>query len=63
MTKHIVDGPRIRGGGHRLKKFSHLDSETAQDGAPQSKALQREPRTRDANEKVKRFTEIQRRTT
>ena len=61
MARHIIDGPRSRDDQEKLGQFVRIDHDTADRPGPQSQALQREARKRDAGAKLKRFTEIERR--
>lgn len=61
MSKHIVDGKRKRDDSERLEHYTNIDREKSGKPAPQSEALQREKHTRNPGEKLKRFTDIERR--
>jgi len=61
MSKHIIDGPRKAGEGTRATQYARIERETGEGHRPQAEAKLRRVRTRDPNEKLKRFTEIDRR--
>lgn len=61
MSKHIVDGPRKRDDSERLERYSGIERGKSGKPGPQSEALQREKHTRNPGEKLKRFTDIERR--
>ena len=61
MGKHVIDGPRKHDDADRLEQYTKLDKAQSEEPGPQSEALQREKRRRNPGEKLRRFTEMERR--
>jgi hypothetical protein len=61
MGKHVVDGPRHEDKDEgRAKRFAEIERESGEEPGRAAKALHRQEKTRDPDEKLKRFTEIER---
>lgn len=59
MSKHIIDGGRVRSGTNKLAQYSRIESfERPQ---PQSKVLQKQPQHTDLQARARRFLDIDRR--
>jgi hypothetical protein len=62
MGKHIIDTPRKRDERAELEHFGKIERSTSGRPGPQSRMLHRETRSAGSDEKLRRFTEIDRRT-
>ena len=60
MSKHIIDGPRSHDASERLEQYSRIDRKTSGKPSRQSEQLNRESRTRNLDEKLRRFTKLDR---
>ena len=61
MGKHITDGPRHEDKDEgRAKRFAGIERESGEEPGRAAKALHRQEKTRDTDEKLKRFTGIER---
>lgn len=61
MSKHIVDGPRHEDkDDSRAKRYAEIERQSGEDPGRAAKTLHRQEKTRDPDEKLKRFTDIER---
>jgi hypothetical protein len=61
MGKHITDGPRHKDGDDgRAKRYADIERKTSEEPGRAAKALHRQEKTRNPEEKLKRYTEIER---
>ena len=61
MGKHVVDGPRHEDeDDSRAKRYADIERESGDEPGRAAKALHRQEKTRDSDEKLKRFTDIDR---
>ena len=60
MSKHIIDGPRKRDDSERLQHFAKIDKDASGKRSQQSESLDREPRTRNTSETLRRYVDIDR---
>lgn len=61
MSKHVIDGPRKRDNSERLEHYTKIEKEESGKPGKQSEALNREARTRNPGEKLRRYAQIDRR--
>ena len=60
MGKHIVDEPRHENEDSRAKHYAEIERRESGEPGRAAKALHRQEKSRDPDEKLKRFTEIER---
>jgi hypothetical protein len=60
MGKHIVDAPRHETEDSRAKRFAEIERAQGEEPGRAAKALHRQEKSRDPDEKLKRFTDIER---
>jgi hypothetical protein len=60
MAKHITDEPRREPGDSRTKRYAEIERTQGDEPGRAAKALHRQEKPRDPEEKLKRFTEIER---
>jgi hypothetical protein len=60
MGKHIVDEPRHETEDERARRFAEIERAQGEEPGRAAKALHRQEKTRDPDEKLKRFTGIAR---
>ena len=60
MGKHIVDEPRHQTEDSRAKRYAEIERREGEEPGRAAKALHRQEKSRDPDEKLKRFTEIER---
>ena len=60
MGKHIVDEPRHETEDARARRYAEIERSEGEEPGRAAKALHRQEKTRDPDEKLKRFTEIER---
>ena len=60
MGKHIVDEPRHETEDSRAKRYAEIERREGEEPGRAAKALHRQEKARDPDEKLKRFTDIER---
>jgi hypothetical protein len=60
MGKHIVDEPRHETGDSRAKRYAEIERSQGEEPGRAAKALHRQEKSREPDEKLKRFTDIER---
>ena len=60
MGKHIVDQNHHEAEDSRAKRYAEIEREASEEPGRAAKALHRQEKSRDPDEKLKRFTEIER---
>lgn len=60
MGKHIVDEPRHETEDSRARRYAEIERREGEEPGRAAKALHRQEKSRDPDEKLKRFTEIER---
>jgi hypothetical protein len=60
MGKHIVDEPRHETEDSRARRYAEIERREGEEPGRAAKALHRQEKSRDPEEKLKRFTEIER---
>jgi hypothetical protein len=60
MGKHIVDEPRHETEDSRARRYAEIERREGEDPGRAAKALHRQEKSRDPDEKLKRFTDIER---
>jgi hypothetical protein len=60
MGKHIVDAPRHETGDSRPQRYAEIERREGEEPGRAARALHRQERARDPEEKLKRFTGIER---
>lgn len=63
MARHIIDTPKTRDDSGRFEKFVKIMRTNSDQPGVQSEKLRREAPTRVPGEKLRRFTDIERRET
>lgn len=61
MARHIIDTPKTRDDSGRFEQFVKIMRTSSEQPAAQSQALRREAPTRVPGEKLRRYTQIERR--
>ncbi|MCU0855923.1 MAG: hypothetical protein MUF63_13705 [Rhodobacteraceae bacterium] len=60
MGKHIADEPRHEAGDSRVQRYAEIERKGGEEPGRAAKALHRQEKPRDPEEKLKRFTDIER---
>jgi hypothetical protein len=60
MGKHVVDQPRHEDKDSRAKRYAEIERAQGEEPGRAAKALHRQEKSRDPEEKLKRFTDIER---
>ncbi len=60
MGKHIIDQPRHEDEDSRAERYAEIQRQQGEEPGRAAKALHRQEKSRDPDQKLKRFTDIER---